>query len=37
MPEAVLSNEAMVALLGLPGRCCPDSIETVELVCQVHF
>ena len=37
MPEAMLSHEAMVALLGLAGRCCPNSIETAELVCQVHF
>jgi hypothetical protein len=37
MPQAMLAHEAMVALLGLAGRCCPDSIETAELVCQVHF
>ena len=37
MPEAMLSNEAMVALLGLAGRCSPDSIEAAKLVCQVLF
>jgi hypothetical protein len=33
----MLSNEAMGALLGLAGRCSPDSIETAELVCRVLF
>jgi hypothetical protein len=37
MPEAMLSNEAMGALLGLAGRCSSESIETAKLVCQVLF
>jgi hypothetical protein len=28
MPEAMVSNEAMIALLGLGGTVFPDSIET---------
>jgi hypothetical protein len=37
MPEAMLSNEAMGALLGLAGRCSPNSTETAKPVYRVLF